>query len=299
MEFRSVFIANPAQVSVRREQLVIQQAQEVTIPLEDIASLLVESQAVVISSAALQKLARWGVTVYFCDEKHLPAALLLPVNRHSRQLKLLKAQIAMSKPMQKRLWQAVVKNKIQNQAKCLELLGRPGAQDLRELARTVRPGDPDNCEATAAAWYFPALFGPSFTRGTDCLTNAALNYGYAILRGAVARNLSIHGLEPCLGIFHHSELNQFNLADDLMEPYRPLVDLYVASNRRNDGEGLTPPLKQQLFYLTNYVVQQNGKRYRMISAVGRMVESFARVAVQESKGLELPELRPLESYQYE
>ena len=299
MEFRSVFIANPAQVSVRREQLVIQQAREVTIPLEDIDSLLVESQAVVISSAALQKLARWGVTVYFCDEKHLPAALLLPVNRHSRQLKLLKAQIAMSKPMQKRLWQAVVKNKIQNQAKCLELLGRPGAQDLRELARPVRPGDPDNREAPAAAWYFPALFGPSFTRGTDCLTNAALNYGYAILRGAVARNLSIHGLEPCLGIFHHSELNQFNLADDLMEPYRPLVDLYVASNRRNDGEGLTPPLKQQLFYLTNYVVQQNGKRYRMISAVGRMVESFARVAVQESKGLELPELRPLESYQYE
>lgn len=299
MEFRAIFIANPAQLSVRREQLVIRQAQEITVPMEDITSLLLESQSVTISSAALQKLADYGVTVYICDEKHLPAALLLPMNRHSRQLKALKGQIAMTKPAQKRLWQSVVTAKIQNQARCLKLLDRSGYGDLLELARSVRSGDPDNCEAIAAALYFPALFGQGFTRDAGCLTNAAMNYGYAILRGAVARNLAVHGIEPCLGIFHHSELNQFNLADDLMEPYRPLVDLYVASNAAEEYGDLMPKIKQQLFNLTNYLVRQNGKRYRLISAVGRMAESFARILAQSTGTLELPELIPLESYRYE
>ena len=156
----------------------------------------------------------------------------------------------MTKPMQKRLWQSVVMTKIRNQAKCLELLDRPGSGDLLELARSVRSGDANNCEASAAAQYFPTLFGQGFTRDTNCLSNAALNYGYAILRGAVARNLAVHGIEPCLGIFHHSELNQFNLADDLMEPYRPLIDLYVASSVKDKAEDLTPKMKQSLFNLT-------------------------------------------------
>lgn len=299
MEFRSVFIANPAQLSVRREQLVIRQTQEVTVPMEDITSLMLESLAVTISSAALQRLAEYGVTVYVCDEKHIPTALLLPLNRHSRQLKMLKSQIAMSRPTQKRLWQSVVSAKISNQAKCLSLLERSEDNRLVELAQSVRSGDPDNCEATAAAFYFPALFGRGFTRGYDCLINAALNYGYAILRGAVARNLVVHGLEPCLGICHHSELNQFNLADDLMEPYRPLVDLFVAVNVDEDTGELTPQIKHQLFNLTNYLVLQGGKHYRMISAVGRMVESFTRAVMRCEKELELPELMPLEAYRYE
>lgn len=299
MEFRSIFIANPARLSCRREQLVIQQEQEVTVPMEDITSIMVESQGVTLSSSALQKLAEYGVTVYFCDEKHLPAALLLPINRHCRQLKLLNGQIHMSKPTQKRLWQAVVTAKIENQARCLELMDRPGAGQLRELAREVRSGDPDNYEAMAAALYFPLLFGEGFTRGEECLINAAMNYGYAILRGTVARNLSVHGLEPCLGIWHHSELNQYNLADDLMEPYRPLVDLYVATHVEDTQDVLSPPLKRALFNLTNYLVCQNEKRYRMISAVGRMTQSFARAVTGEELNLELPKLVPLELYRYE
>ncbi len=125
-----------------------------------------------------------------------------------------------------------------------------------------------------------------------------LNYGYAILRGAVARNLVTRGLEPCLGIFHHSELNQFNLADDLMEPYRPLVDLFTATFVREEGD-LTPKLKQQLFNLSNYVVQQNGKKYKAISAVGRTADSFCRILKGEAKIPELPQLIPLEEYRYE
>lgn len=299
MEFRSVFVSNPAQLSVRRGQLVIRQEEERSVPMEDLSALLVESRAVSITAAALQELTDHGVTVYLCDETHLPAALVLPMNRHSRQLKLLKGQIAMRRPTQKRVWQGVVMSKISNQARCLALLGKEGAEELRALADQVRSGDPDNWEAVAAARYFPALFGAGFTRGEECRVNAALNYGYAILRGAVARHLVMRGLEPCLGIFHHSELNRFNLADDLMEPYRPLVDLYVASHVPDDEGDLTPAIKQQLFQLSHYLVEQGGKQFRAISAIGRMADSFSRI-VQSGEGqMELPHLLPLQLGRYE
>ena len=298
MEFRSVFISNPAQLSVRRNQLVIRQEREVTLPMEDISSLLIESRAVTITEAALQELASAGVTVYLCDKTHMPAALVLPMNQNCRQLKLLKAQIAISQPTKKRIWKEVVSAKIQNQASCLRYLNRKSADDIGSLAEMVRAGDPDNLEAVAAAAYFPALFGSEFTRGEDSLINSCLNYGYAILRGAVARNLVIRGVEPCLGIFHHNELNQFNLADDLMEPLRPLVDLYVATNVKGKGS-LTPQLKQQLFNLSNYLVLQNGKKYKAISAVGRMTESFVRVLSKQDRDIELPKLLPLQEYRYE
>ena len=116
MEFKSIYIANPARLTVRREQLVITQESEVTIPMEDITSLLVESRQVSITSAALQKLAEYEVTVYLCDEQHFPSALLLPLNSYCRQLKVLQAKIALTKPRQKQLWQQVVAAKINNQA---------------------------------------------------------------------------------------------------------------------------------------------------------------------------------------
>lgn len=298
MEFRAIFISNPAHLSVRRKQLVIRQEQEVSIPMEDISSLLLESRAVTITSAAIQELSDHGVTVYLCDPQHMPAAIVLPMNRHSRQLKLLNTQISQTLPAKKQLWKSIVSAKIANQARCLSYLDRPRAEDLRFMARQVRSGDPDNLEATAAAAYFSSLFGSGFSRGEECRINSALNYGYAILRGAVARNLVMYGLEPCLGIFHHNELNQFNLADDLMEPFRPLVDLFVASTVPDDDGDLTPAIKHQLFNLTNYMILQNGRHYRMISAVGRLIQSFSR-SIQDGGSLELPELLPLESYRYE
>ena len=298
MEFRSVYIARPAQLSARRGQLVIRQEQEVAVPMEDITGVLIESRAVTISAAALQELSDAGVTVYLCDEKHLPAAVVLPMNRYSRQLRLLKRQIALTDAAKNRLWKQVVSCKIANQARCLALMQKPGVEDLKYLARNVRSGDPDNLEAQAAALYFPALFGRGFTRGDDCPVNSMLNYGYAIVRGAVARNLVTRGMEPCLGIFHRGELNQFNLADDLMEPFRPLVDLFAASCK-DEEDTLTTRQKQQLFNLTNYMVLQDTRRHRMITAIGRMAESYSRVLQGEGTSLSLPELLALESYRYE
>lgn len=299
MEYRNIFLANPARLSVQREQLVIEQAEKFTVPLEDISALLIESQQVQLTVHAAAALAERGVTVLFCDEKHLPCAQLLPINQYCRQRKMLMAQCSMGKPLKKQLWQQIVVQKIRNQARCLRFCGREGWEELHRLSDHVLSDDSDNREAVAAALYFPALFGEGFSRGDDDPRNAALNYGYAILRGSIARNLVVHGLEPCVGLHHRSELNNFNLADDLIEPFRPVVDLYVAQNFSEEDEVLTPKQKAGLFNLTNYLVRQAGRNYRVMLSVGRSCAALANSIAQQELLLELPELLPLELHQYE
>ena len=299
MEYRNIFLANPARLSVQREQLVIEQAEKFTVPLEDISAVLIESQQVQLTVHAVAALAAHGVTVFLCDEKHLPCAQILPINQYCRQRKLLTAQFEMGKPLKKQLWQRIIIQKIRNQAECLRLLGKDRWEEIRQLADQVLSDDSDNREAVAAALYFPLLFGEGFSRSDDDPRNAALNYGYAILRGGIARNLVVHGLEPCIGLHHRSELNNFNLADDLIEPFRPIVDLYVAQNFSKEDEVLTPKQKAGLFNLTNYLVKQGGRKYRVMLAIDRACASLASSVVEASLLLELPELLPLELHRYE
>lgn len=299
MEFHSIFISNPAHLFLRNKQLVIRQDRERTVPLEDITSILIESRAVTMTSAVLQAMTDNKITVYFCDEKHMPATISLPLNQNGRQLKLLHGQFGMKTSTTNRIWQDVISKKIENQAKCLSILGRKEAGTLFALSDSVRLGDKGNLEAQAAAIYFRALFGEDFSRSLDTKTNAALNYGYAIIRGAVARCVVCHGLEPCLGVFHHNELNRFNLVDDLMEPFRPLVDLFVATFVDDSDESLSSECKHQLFNLTNYVVSYRKKRYRTISAIDQMVQSYVRIVLDGRSELDLPDLQPLESYSHE
>lgn len=299
MEYRNIFLANPARLSVQREQLVIEQAEKFTVPLEDISSVLIESRQVTLSAHAAAAMADYGITVFLCDEKHLPSCQLLPINQYCRQRKLLMAQCEMGKPLQKQLWQQIVIRKIQNQAQCLHLMGKPEWETLQQMAGKVLSNDSDNREAVAAALYFPALFGDKFFRGADDPRNAALNYGYAILRGGIARNLVVHGLEPCIGLHHRSELNNFNLADDLIEPFRPIVDLYVAQNFSVTDDVLTPQQKAGLFNLTNCLVKQAGRKYRVMLAVDRSCTALANSVTEQKLLLELPELIPLEQHRYE
>lgn len=299
MEFRNIIISNPAKISIKNEQLCIAQGEEFRIPLEDICTIMVESRQVALTSAALEQLAANGATIFFCDKKHLPSAQLFSMNQFSRQRKLLYAQFELPKPKQKQLWQSIVRQKIKNQALCLRLAEKEGWERLFEMSASVRSGDPDNLEAQAAAYYFPRLFGKDFTRDDLCMENAALNYGYAIIRGSVARNLVVHGLEPCVGINHCNQLNQYNLADDLMEPYRPLVDLSVAVTDLSDEDGLTPSLKRMLFNITNKLVAQGGQKLRVMLSVNRSAASLATSIVEKSNKLELPELIGLEEGRYE
>lgn len=299
MEYRNIFLANPARISVQREQLVIEQAEKFTVPLEDISAVLIESRQILLTAHAAAAFAEHGITVFFCDEKHLPCCQILPVNQYCRQKKLLMAQCEIPKPLKKQLWQKIISQKIKNQATCLRLCGKEKWIDLQQMSEKVLSGDSDNREAVAAAMYFPTLFGTGFSRSSDDPRNAALNYGYAILRGGIARNLVVHGLEPCIGLFHRSELNNFNLADDLIEAYRPVVDLYVAQNFTAEDEVLTPSQKAGLFNITNYLVKHRKKQYRVMLSIDRACTTLASSITEQALLLELPELLPLELHRYE
>lgn len=254
MGFRNIKIDSHVKLSIKNQQLNIETDIARQIPLEDINCIIIENQTVTVSAYLLQKMADMGIAVYVCDEKHLPNAVLLPMVRHSRHFKILKYQIEAGKPLQKRLWQQIVVQKIRNQALCLAYLELDGSEELMKMCKEVQSGDRTHVEAKAAAFYFKSLYGLGFSRGNDHIINAALNYGYAIVRGLIARSIVCYGLEPSIGVFHHSELNNFNLADDMIEPFRPLVDLYVAQNYdiAEIDSDLTPERKRGIFGIINY-----------------------------------------------
>lgn len=226
MAFRSVVVANPARLRSRGEQLIIEREDVVSVPQEDISALIIQSSEVVISSAALANLANAAVPTIICDRSHMPAGVMLPISPHSRQLSMVKLQLNATVPLQKRIWQLIVKRKIRNQAATLAWSGHNDVSTLIEYANSTLSGDSTNREAAAARWYFARLDG-GFRRRDELLLNAALDFGYSIVRSCIARSVVSHGFVPALGIHHCNEYNQFNLADDLLEPFRPIVDAFI------------------------------------------------------------------------
>lgn len=227
---RIISFSNPFHLSTKLRQLVIYNKEtedEITRSIEDIGYLILDHPQITFSSALIQTLAEFNVVVVFCDEKHHPASMLLHLDTHHIQAERFRAQISASEPLKKQLWQQTVKAKIRNQAKVLELAGCK-AISLYNLANKVTSGDATNCEAQAARIYFKKLFGDEFNREREGPPpNPSLNYGYAIIRAAIARALAGSGLLVTLGIHHHNKYNSFALADDIMEPFRPFNDWLI------------------------------------------------------------------------
>ncbi len=299
MAFRNLIIENPAHISVRNQQLLIRTDREHSVALEDISALLLESNRSTITTAALSQLGQCGCAVFLCDDKHLPCAVTMPFLQHSRGPKQLQAQMDCSEPRKKQLWQSIVKAKITNQALCLEYAQKEdSAKALHAMTPQVRSGDIGNMEATAAQYYFPALFGADFIRSTDNSINSGLNYGYAILRGCMARYLTVYGFLPAIGLHHKNNLNSFNLADDLMEPFRPVVDLLVAACFADD-DLLTPDRKRLLFNCLNLEILSGGQRHSVAYAMERLVRSLGSALSEKSTLLCLPQLLDLKQHSYE
>lgn len=281
MAFRTVVIGNEAELHVQQGQLVAIQDQAVWIPTEDIAVLVLENPRIHISSAALSLLAEQGVAVAVCDRKHMPNGLLLPHCQHSRQLAVTRRQFGLSLPQKKRLWQRIVRSKIENQAACLDALNRSGPPTLRGYAAAVQSGDASGMEAAAARLYFRRLI-PNATRRAPEGPGASLDYGYAILRAAVARSLVGHGFYPAVGLHHDSQLNAFNLADDVLEPFRPFVDL-VAVGQRADAskrEG-----RQTLVSTLQMACQVDDRGHSVLTAIDAAVASLARAQAEGDPAL--------------
>ena len=301
MGYRSIVVSSSVRITVKNEQLVIEGEAKGSIPIEDIRTLMIESRSSNITTYALSALSEAGVCVYFCDEKHLPCAVVQPIGRYSRQKKQILSQLSQSKPHLKRMWQEIVIAKIKNQAKCLELCGvdPESCQKLERLSKAVQSGDVTNVEGQAAALYFSCLFGKQFSRGQDSEINAALNYGYAIVRGYIARVIANYGYEPCIGIHHHSELNNYNFADDLIEPFRPLVDLFVF--QKISCESFSSEEKRELCNILNYELISGNERHSAAYAVERLMHSVERCFMQgfEQNRLTLPEIEQLKRHEYE
>lgn len=299
MGYRSIVISSPVTISVKNEQLVIEGENKGTIPIEDIRTLMIESRSSLITTYALSALSEAGVCVYFCDEKHLPCAVLQPVGRYFRQRKQILLQLEQSKPHLKRMWKDIVICKIKNQTKCLEECGvdKEFTQKVGRLSTLVQSGDTGNVEGQAAALYFKYLFGNGFSRGDENEINAALNYGYAIVRGYIARILADHGFESCLGIHHRSELNNYNLADDLIEPFRPLVDLFVFQNMPE--KSFTSTNKRELCNILNYEMISGGEHHSAAYSIERLIHSLERCFSSEDDSLLLPSIEKLKRHEYE
>ena len=294
MAWRVVAIKNPARLSLRDNQLVIAQETEATLPIEDIDSLILDGYGITATTNLLTALATKGTTTIICDEKHLPASVILPYSQHSRQAKVSRQQLAMSQPLKKQLWQRIVEQKITNQADVLQAVGLDDAP-LRAYASDVKSGDTSNRESLAARIYFDQLLDDA-TRRKPIWHNAALNYGHAMVRSHIARHIAARGLVTSQGIFHHNELNSFNLADDLIEPYRAAVDLYILEKVTplhvgDHDASLTKHDRQLIIDILNYYVIMNGKKFTVKHAIERTVESFIEcIEAKEVRKLLLPKI---------
>ena len=299
MGYRVLFLANPVKLSVKNEQLLIDNGEVTKIPLEDIECVVADTLQLNFNSYLLSKFSEYNTSFFITDRSHRPCGVFLPLSaKHSRHTSVLKSQIEMSLPTKKKLWKQIIVRKIENQAAVLKLRGNEGWKEIDNLKLKVKSGDSENMEAVAASKYFKLLFGKNFTRAGECGTNAALNYGYAILRGTIEKYLMAYGYEPSLGLFHKSSLNSFNLADDLIEPYRPIVDLFAAEFI-DDEESLSTAKKAGLVNLLNNDVVIDEKFFACARAIEKTVSSLTGFIQSSRNDLLLPEIIDLEQHSYE
>ncbi len=299
MGWRSVMISRPARLRREHFSLVIEQEQTACVPFEDIAVIVLNHREINLTHPVLSACAEYGIGLYATGHNHQPSGVFLPFLSHSRTTRLMRKQLDLSKPLAKQAWANIIRRKIENQAHCLLLSTRKGVERLNSYANRVRSGDVDNLEGQAAAFYFTQLFGNGFVRAEERWTNAALDYGYAVFRGAIARGLVAHGLHPPLGLFHASEQNAFNLADDLIEPFRPLIDLHVYKYPASTEGDLSVQDKAALVALLNVDVAMPQGKMSALSAIEYAAESLARLYEQDDSNLDLPKLIGLHAHALE
>ncbi len=258
------------------------------VPLDDIAAVIANAHGITYTNNLLVKLAERGAPLVVCAANHNVVAMLITVDGHHVQAKRIEAQLAASLPTHKRLWAAVVKAKLEQQAAALAAAGAPVAP-LAALVRKVKSGDPDNIEGQGARRYWGLLFGEDFRRdqNADGL-NAQLNYGYTIVRSATARAVVAAGLHPSIGLHHSNDANAMRLVDDLMEPFRPVIDLKVWQLSRSGECHVTPEVKRALVRTLYDDMQSSIGATPVMVCMQRLATSLAQVYLGEREKLELP-----------
>lgn len=280
MAKRTISIQNPCKHSVKQGQLVIDGDRTAHIPLSEIWVVVLESHLVTITVAALSALTEAGIGVLICDKSHMPNSLTLPIGAHSRHAAIVENQLLMPKPLKNQLWQSIIKQKIENQAAAAALLGHDSSK-LLLYSRSVKSADNTGREAVAAAEYFKLIL-PSGSR-RDGPYAPALDYGYSILRAGIARALVTGGWLVSRGIHHSNDLNAFNLADDMIEPFRPFVDIIVIKNDIKEPLGAQD--KQALTQIFERKVLFEGCEEIVQTAIIGMINSFKRCVIGDDVSL--------------
>ena len=298
---RTLYFGNPARLCLREEQLMIELKTEPpasqTIPIEDLGLIVLDHPQISLTHGLMEALSSNNTAVLFTDKKHMPQAMVLPMSVHTTYTENVRIQLEASEPLKKQLWKQTVQAKISNQAALLRLFHRPW-EAVFALIDKVGSGDPANIEGRAAALYWKYLFGEfmdDFTRGREeAAPNNLLNYGYAILRSTIARNLIGSGLLLLSGIHHKNKYNPICLADDIMEPYRPYVDKIVFNILKSYPEGvpdeLNKDLKTKLLSIPALDVEIEGKQSPLMIAAQRTTASLMRCFEGESRKILYPEL---------
>lgn len=288
------FSEEPAKLSVRTGLLVVRRGSEEVgcVPLAEIAVIVVSHPQVVYTHSVLTGCAAARAAFVVCDERHLPTGMLLPLDAHYVQAERFAMQAAVHKPVKKRTWQQIVRAKLRCQARTLEALcGDDGG--LHGLLSRVRSGDPTNVEAQAGRRYWRQLFGDTFRRDRHAAdANRLLNYGYAVLRAVIARAVVAAGLHPSLGIHHCNRYSSFCLADDLMEPFRPLVDRTVQEivDERGADVEMDSDVKRALIAPMMARYEVDGQQLTFFETAARCAHSLVAVMEGKTKRLVLPEL---------
>lgn len=300
---KTLVFSKRAYLSLKLKQLVIKRENElsgeeevITRPIEDIGIVMIESGQVTLTSSLVSELIQNNIGVIFCDSKHMPANMILPLEAHTLQSEKSIAQIQASLPLKKQLWQQTVSAKILNQGAVLRQVTGLNIGNMVKWASSVKSGDPENLEGRAAAYYWRNMFMESgrFRRdkdGEDDI-NIFLNYGYAILRAIIARSIVGSGLTPLIGIHHSNKYNANCLADDIMEPYRPYVDLLVADMvlKQNLNNGLDKEAKKTLLTIPNLDVSFGKIRRPLFVAASITTSSLAKCFSKESRKVIYPRI---------
>ena len=288
---QTLFFSTPVYLSLKNCQIVISwkdSDDKITRPIEDIGCVVLENQMISITLPLLNELVKNNVAVILCDNKMMPTSMLQSLDANTTQAESLKFQLAVTEPMKKQAWKQIIESKIANQSAVLGLAGK-NKDILKPYYDNVKSGDSDNREGLAAKIYWNSLLGNSFKREREGFSpNSLLNYGYSILRAAVARALLGSGLLPNLGIFHKSRYNAFPLADDVMEPYRPFVDEIVYRLYENGFTELNKESKSEIMRVLNCDVNIGKVKRPLQIALTMTTASLVKYYTGEIKKLSLP-----------
>jgi len=289
---RIIEVSNPAYLHLKNYQMIVKNdnGKVGSVPVEDMGILILSNPAISITQSLIAECQNNNCIIVFCDRKHLPVSALLPLSGNSTHSKVLNLQTGVKKPLKKRLWQKIIIAKTEAQARTLAFF-KKDPSPLPQMKKRVKSGDEGNIESQAARIYWMRLFRKDFYRDQkEGGINSMLNYGYSLVRASVARALCGTGLHPALGIHHHNQYNPMCLADDMMEPLRPLVDRRVyelAEAGRYELDGRT---KVSLLSILSEDVLLETKRQPMMVATQHMAASLKRSFSEGVSSLKIPEL---------